>query len=86
MDRIKKELLENRHTSDEEYGLQQKVIESQKETEFNEELIESLSKCYIPKDNIGDNVCITDVTSGVVTVTIKECLTSEGFFKNRIGM
>ena len=32
---------------------------------------------------MSDDVVITDVTHGVVTVTIKECLTPDGFFKNR---
>lgn len=31
----------------------------------------------------GDDITITSVTSGVVTVTIKECVTPDGFFKNR---
>lgn len=62
------------------------MSDSQKVTRLSEDLIESLSKCYIPKESIGENVCITDVTSGVVTVTIKESLTPRGFFKNRIDM
>lgn len=31
----------------------------------------------------GEDVFVTDVTSGQVTVTIKECLSAEGFFKKR---
>lgn len=31
----------------------------------------------------GEDVFITDVTSGNMTVTIKECLSAEGFFKKR---
>lgn len=30
-----------------------------------------------------DDVFVTDVTSGVVTVTIKECISMDGFFKKR---
>lgn len=33
---------------------------------------------------LADNVFITDVTSGIVTVTIKECVSPEGFFKKRL--
>ncbi len=30
-----------------------------------------------------DDIFITDITSGFVTVTIKECTSTEGFFKTR---
>ncbi len=81
--RIKNEGPEHNQNSGEEY---EHANGSQKVFGFNDELIESLSKCYIPRESVGDNVCVTDVTSGVVTVTIKECLRPEGFFKNRKGM
>jgi len=29
-----------------------------------------------------DNICVTDVTSDLVTVTVRECLMEEGFFKS----
>lgn len=32
-----------------------------------------------------DDIFITDITSGFVTVTIKECTSAEGFFKNRLN-
>lgn len=32
----------------------------------------------------GEDVFVTDVTSGVVTVTIKECTSPEGFFKSKL--
>ena len=34
--------------------------------------------------SMGEDVFITDITSGVVTVTIKECVSPEGFFKKRL--
>lgn len=37
----------------------------------------SLSNC------IGDDIFVTDITSGVVTVTIKESISPDGFFKSR---
>jgi hypothetical protein len=33
----------------------------------------------------GEDVFVTDVTSGVVTVTIKECTSPEGFFKSKLA-
>ena len=33
---------------------------------------------------MADDIFITDITSGFVTVTIKECASAEGFFKTRL--
>ena len=42
--------------------------------------------CTTFLSNMGEDVFITDVTSGIVTVTIKECVSPEGFFKKRQQM
>lgn len=36
--------------------------------------------------SVGEDVFVTDITSGLVTVTIKESNTPEGFFKRRDGV
>lgn len=42
-------------------------------------LLDAMSECQ----KSSQDVFVTDVTSGVVTVTIKECCKTEGFFKKR---
>ncbi|XP_019616734.1 PREDICTED: chromobox protein homolog 7-like [Branchiostoma belcheri] len=36
-----------------------------------------------PPNGLMNQVLITDVTTGMVTVTVRECFTDKGFFKNR---
>lgn len=60
--------------SDEKYAQNYKG-----ETSSDESLIGNL---FI-LDSAGDDVCVTDVTSGILTVTIKESVSPDGFFKNR---
>lgn len=31
-----------------------------------------------------DSICVTDVTSNMTTITVKECTTDSGFFKNSV--
>jgi hypothetical protein len=61
---------------DEFYGARYYSLRSPAESDLS-------GKTYLTTTQIGDDIVVTDVTSGIVTVTIKECTSSEGFFKKR---
>ena len=78
---------------------EKKIIKSFKKNKISdltdEEEIEDKNSCKNRQDSDTDSfntfftthttedVVITDITSGVVTVTIKECISPDGFFKRR---
>jgi hypothetical protein len=84
------------HRGDEE---EEKEEEEEEETDLEKYIINDdlaleektgVLKCDYEEDcrtnaSALDDVVITDVTCGLVTVTIKECYTPEGFFKPRAG-
>jgi hypothetical protein len=59
------------------------ILNYKDEHNNNEENMTFLSLSNANTSSICDEIFITDITSGMVTVTIKESLTPDGFFKNR---
>lgn len=72
-------------------GLQSKARFKNGETLVSEMTVSSSENRQLPHESIKagwrkpliDQIFITDVTTNFVTVTVKECLTDEGFFRQR---
>ena len=75
--------------------LQHKTTEDFETDEEEDEQAQTIDECFYSESNTTasasfansyDDVVITDVTSGVVTVTIKECVSPDGFFRKRCSI